>query len=270
MLLACPWGPVGAQGGARPDSAPPGVLVDIGGYRLHLHCSGSGSPVVLLEAGAGDFSSDWSLVQPAVSQVTRVCSYDRAGYAWSDAGPLPRTIRQVTSELHAMIGAAGLPAPLVLVGHSLGGLYARAFAAAHPDQVAGVVLIDAAHEDNPILLNGREALLRATSRGRDIPAPRLQRAADELIPENGPPQTRAPELMAPFDRLPSRAQEARRWAMARPGFSGTRASEFDYLPEELALLEGPPLAARLCQPSSRARRGAARRRWGIPGRFKRP
>src|SRR5437870_10242016 len=82
------------QTNEAPKPPPPGKLVDIGGYRLHVDCTGRGGPTVVLEAGAGDFSFDWSLVQPEVARFTRVCSYDRAGSAWSDPGPVPRTMRQ--------------------------------------------------------------------------------------------------------------------------------------------------------------------------------
>src|ERR1700741_170271 len=77
----------------------PGKLVDLGGHKLHVNCSGKGSPVVVIENGLGDFSFDWVLVQTRVSQFTRICTYDRAGYAWSDAGPKPRTFAQINLEL---------------------------------------------------------------------------------------------------------------------------------------------------------------------------
>src|SRR5919112_1704581 len=86
---------------------PPGRLVDVGGYRLHLNCTGGGGPAVVLIAGAGDFSFDWSLVQPQLSRFARVCSYDRAGLAWSDLGPTPRTMRQDAHELRLLLARAG-------------------------------------------------------------------------------------------------------------------------------------------------------------------
>lgn len=127
---------------------PPGRLVDVGGHRLHLHCMGEGSPTVILEAGWGSFSSDWSLVQPTLAKRTRVCAYDRAGSGWSDAGPLPRTPQQIAAELDTLLRNAGENGPYVLVGHSLGGRYVRMFAAQHPEEVAGLVLVDARHEQH--------------------------------------------------------------------------------------------------------------------------
>ena len=121
---------------------PPGQRVDVGGYRLHLNCSGTGSPTVVIDAGWGDWSTTWGLVQPDVAKATRVCTYDRAGSGWSDNGPLPRDARQFAQELSTLLKTAGVPGPYVLVGHSLGGLTMRVFAHEHPSGVAGVVLID--------------------------------------------------------------------------------------------------------------------------------
>jgi pimeloyl-ACP methyl ester carboxylesterase len=115
----------------------------VGGHRLHLHCAGTGSPAVVIEAGLGDWSATWSRrVQPDAAGTTRVCAYDRAGLGWSDAGPLPRTAERAAQELHTLLREAGVPGPYVLVGHSLGGLLVRVFAHAYPADVAGVVLID--------------------------------------------------------------------------------------------------------------------------------
>jgi pimeloyl-ACP methyl ester carboxylesterase len=126
---------------------PPGVLLDVGGHRLHLRCVGAGEPVTVLEGGADFFSADWIWVQSSVASVTRVCAYDRAGSGFSEPGPRPRDGARVAGELHALLRAAGEPGPYVLAGHSVGGLYARVFAAAYPAEVAGVVLIDPGHPD---------------------------------------------------------------------------------------------------------------------------
>ena len=97
-----------------PPVAPPGRLIDVGGWRLHLNCTGRASPsqpTVILEAGIGDFSVEWSLVQPAVANFARVCSYDRGGDGWSDIGPQPRTMRQQVYELHTLLEKAGVNPP---------------------------------------------------------------------------------------------------------------------------------------------------------------
>lgn len=128
------------------DFPPPGELVSVGPHKLHLNCAGSGSPTVIVEAGSGSWSIHWSVVQHQVAQQTRICTYDRAGYGWSESGPEPRTGEQIVTELHTLLQNAGIEGPYVLVGHSLGGLYTRLYADTYPDEVAGIVLVDALHE----------------------------------------------------------------------------------------------------------------------------
>jgi pimeloyl-ACP methyl ester carboxylesterase len=125
---------------------PPGQLVDLGGRRLHVHCSGSGSPTVVLDAGLGIGEVLWRLVQPEVAAFASVCSYDRAGYGYSDPGPLPRTVERRGDDLRAALRAAGRPPPYVLVGHSAAGLLARSYQLRFPQEVTGMVLVDASHE----------------------------------------------------------------------------------------------------------------------------
>lgn len=122
--------------------------MDVGGHRLHLNCAGAGSPSVVLDSALGGSSLSWSLVQPAVSRVTRTCSYDRAGFAWSDAGPLPRTAGRAARELQVLLERAAVPAPYLLVGHSFGGLVMQIFATAYRAEVAGLVLVDPAHPED--------------------------------------------------------------------------------------------------------------------------
>ena len=140
---------------------PPGQLVDVGGYRLHINCIGEGTPTVVMESGCGGSSLDWCFVQPAVAQFTRACTYDRAGYGWSDPGPTPRVGQRVVSELHALLTKAGIEGPYVLVGHSLGGLYIRLYASQYPDEAAGMVLVDTTHEDLISRLSSNERRLQA-------------------------------------------------------------------------------------------------------------
>src|SRR5688572_6672126 len=122
---------------------PPGELVDVGRYRLHLNCTGSGSPTVVIDSGMGDWSASWSSwVQPEVAKTTRVCTYDRAGAGWSESGSRPPTVEQFTKELHTLLQNAGIPGPYVLVGHSLGGFTVRVFVHDYAADVAGVVLIE--------------------------------------------------------------------------------------------------------------------------------
>jgi pimeloyl-ACP methyl ester carboxylesterase len=126
---------------------PPGQLVDVGGYKLHIRCLGADSPTVILLDGLPSMSASWANVQPTVAQTTRVCAYDRAGGGWSDPGPKPRDAQQIATELHTLLAKAELAGPYVLVGQSFGGLYARLYADRYPGEVSGMVLVDASHPD---------------------------------------------------------------------------------------------------------------------------
>ena len=122
-----------------------GQLVDLGGFRLHLYCTGAGKPAVLLDAGAFDSLEQWDLVQPGVAKFTQVCSYDRPGIGYSDFSPNPQTSSNIAQELHQALVRAGITAPYLPVGHSIAGLYARVFASRFRDQVAGLMLEDSVH-----------------------------------------------------------------------------------------------------------------------------
>lgn len=126
---------------------PPGQRYDVGGFKLHINCMGQGSPVVVLDAGVGGFSLEWMPVQKALSEHTKVCAYDRAGYGWSDMGPLPRTTAHISYELHQLLHAAQLKPPYILVGHSFGGYSVQHFARSYPEEVAGMVLVDSSHPE---------------------------------------------------------------------------------------------------------------------------
>jgi pimeloyl-ACP methyl ester carboxylesterase len=125
---------------------PPGKRYDVGGHRLQLYCTGEGSPGVILEAGAGSPGLIWTFVQEKLSSSTRVCSYDRAGFGWSDPASGPLSPANVAQELHTLLGEAGIPGPYILVGHSAGGVYVRAYTSQYPSEVAGLVLLDSSHE----------------------------------------------------------------------------------------------------------------------------
>jgi pimeloyl-ACP methyl ester carboxylesterase len=124
----------------------PGELIDVGGHRLHVVRSGDG-PTIVFESGPGGMALDWTLVKNELADEVTTVAYDRAGTGWSEVGPRPRDVATIVKELHTALGASGSSAPYVLVGHSFGGLIVRAFAYTYPDEVAGLVLVDAAHED---------------------------------------------------------------------------------------------------------------------------
>jgi pimeloyl-ACP methyl ester carboxylesterase len=136
-----------AKSNLKKQYPAPGQLVDVGGTKMHIHCTGQGSPTIILAAGGADFSLTWAYVQPQVARFTRVCSYDRAGFAWSEPSPRPRTASTMVEELHTLLVNAGIEGPYVLVGHSLGGLLVRMYAHNYPGQVVGMVMVDSAHEE---------------------------------------------------------------------------------------------------------------------------
>jgi pimeloyl-ACP methyl ester carboxylesterase len=125
---------------------PTGRLVVTESGTMHLHCIGEGAPTVVLEAGSNSWSDAWALMQPQVGAFARVCSYDRAGYGWSEASSLPRTPEQIAHDLQTLLTMAAVPPPYILVGHSAGGKAARLFASFYATDVAGLVLVDARHE----------------------------------------------------------------------------------------------------------------------------
>lgn len=179
----------------------PGRLVDVGGRKLHLHCTGAGAPTVVLEAGASAFAIDWSLVQPEIARTNRVCSYDRAGHGWSDPAKAVTTPERVALDLHAALAAAGEKPPYVMVGASMGGIYVRIYQARHPDDIVGMVLVDPAHEDRLFTMYRGEGVtiasltaeqLRSTMPSRPVPVPR-----------------RSVQTGAPFDKLPRELYELR-------------------------------------------------------------
>lgn len=131
----------------RNESPPPGRMVDVGGYQLHLYCLGEGQPTVVLEAGQGDFSTVWALVQSEVAKDVRVCAYDRAGMGWSGRSAGDQNAADIAGDLHTLLANAGEKPPYILAGHSIGGLYVRQFASLYPEEVAGMVLVDSVHEE---------------------------------------------------------------------------------------------------------------------------
>ena len=138
---------------STPEVAPPGTLVDIGGRKMHLHCTGSGQPTVILESSFNQFALDWWFVQPEVAKFTRVCSYDRAALGWSDAGRYRHHPEQIVADLHALLIAAREKPPYVFASQAMGSIYTRAYQARYPDEAGGFVFVDPAHEDtflNPL------------------------------------------------------------------------------------------------------------------------
>ena len=236
-----------------PPYPPPGRLVDIGGWRLHIDCRGEskpGEPTVILEAGIGDFSSEWSLVQPGVARFARVCSYDRADEGWSDIGPHPRTFQQLVYELHTLLKAADVRPPYLLVAHSYGAWVVRFYRMKYPAEIEGMVLIEGG-VDNPyrMLADGRlhrssddetgspipPAQTSNPTRESDVPSAamgQIMAAARQLAPRANEP---------PRDRLPIEAQRMRTWVYSQPKHWMQCCSKIEA--DELALLRRERLSA---------------------------
>jgi pimeloyl-ACP methyl ester carboxylesterase len=224
-----------------PDSSnytPTGKLLDIGGYKLHINCTGVGNPAVIFISGAGDFSFDWSLIQPSISRFTQGCSYDRAGQAWSQLGPVPRTMRQEAYELHLLLSKARIKPPFILVGHSIGGLISRVYAQQYPREVAGMVLVDPTHEDTTLMYQGKIVRVRDSAKGRPVPPVQTMKSSPPKPPTGDDIKQQEfnrqvfgpPKIEPPFDKLPADIQRVRLWALSNPKlFAATE----DYWAEEL-------------------------------------
>jgi len=152
----------------RVSFKPPGKLIDVNGRKMHIYCIGNKSPTIILDSGTGGFSLEWIDIQHSLSQYVRVCAYDRAGYGWSDMGPLPRTTKRITHELHTLLQNAGIHGPYIMVGHSFGGFTAQYFARYFNHEIAGIVLIDSSHEEQVYRLpeNGKDVVRRSLHQDR--------------------------------------------------------------------------------------------------------
>ena len=233
-----------AQDASVPPLPPPGRLIDVGGWRLHLNCTGKAvpsQPTVILEAGVGDFSVEWSLVQPGVSAYARVCSYDRAGDGWSDLGPHPRTFHQIVYELHTLLEKAGEQPPYVLVGHSYGGWLVRLYGFTYPADVVGMVLVEAGADDPLRMMpNGKVVHASELPAGKTVPPVQTSKPLRESdIPPAALAQIKAglekASLTAnepPRDKLPADAQRMRTWALGQVKHVAAAVNPFEN--EELA------------------------------------
>jgi pimeloyl-ACP methyl ester carboxylesterase len=183
-----------AQGAPPPPYPPPGRMVDAGGYRVHLYCTGEGSPTVIV-AGAG-YSFDWALVQPEVSRFTRICTYDVSGTAWSEPGPALTCSGRV-DELHTILNKAGIRGPYILAGFSIGGLIERRYADLYPNEVVGMVIVDHAFID---------------AGSGDPPAESVSGPDSPPVLISKTPIIPTVEQTSDFGNLPERSRALHRWA----------------------------------------------------------
>jgi pimeloyl-ACP methyl ester carboxylesterase len=210
--------------------APLGKLVDVGGYRVHLYCTGKGSPAVVI-AGAG-YSFDWGLVQPGVSEFTEICTYDHSGIAWSDPGPRDSCPLRV-KELHGALHTAGIAPPYVMVGHSLGALVARYYQREFSEEVKGMVFVDHAWGFRPVL---QQLPLR--------PGP-LFGAGQASTTEDAPVVPKVSQLddSDTFRKLPPADYQLHQWANSLPGHKAVMSRNSDLVNECSTSLEhkNPPI-----------------------------
>ena len=194
-----------AKQAPSPQAYPPsGRMVDIGGRKLHLDCKGTGSPTVILMAGGGAFSMDWALVQPKLSESTRVCSYDRAGLGWSDPGPAEDTVEETLSDLHALLQASGERGPYVLVGASISGIFIQAYQRTFPKDVVALVFSNSSNRIG-FQVKGKIGLIWELTEAEI-------RSAYPLPPSVNPKPTSEED---PFDKLPPDLQKVRLWLDVR-------------------------------------------------------
>lgn len=262
---------------------PPGRLIDLGTHKLHLCCAGTGAPTVVFDAALGGSSLSWGLIQPAVVQLTRCCSYDRAGFGWSEPGPLPRTAGRIAAELDELLRRAQVPPPYLLVGHSFGGLVMRLLVARRRDHVAGLVLIEPAIPEewaNPgesqrqSIARGvklcrygaaaaRRGVARAVTRLVDIGAIGLARKLVRVISRGGL-QRQDEQILAPIWKLPPESRKLLKQMWTQPGFFDALGSQIESICESASEVQREadadygdlPLAVITAEGASEARRRA--------------
>jgi pimeloyl-ACP methyl ester carboxylesterase len=201
----------------------PGALVDVGGRKMHVNCTGRGQPTVILEGSDDTPSLDWWFVQPDLAKTTRVCSSDHAGMGWSEPAKDPLTVDRVVADLHAALTAAGEAPPYVIVGASIGALQARAFQLKYPTEVAGIVFENAGHEDQfRVMVDGKITPAWQATAGQ------FRKAMEEMRPpaDAPPPPPPPPSREGPFAKLPPDVL-ATRMTFERRFFNRSSAEGFD-------------------------------------------
>ena len=239
----------------RGSRRPPGRFIDVGGFRLHLYATGEGAPVVVFDAALAGSSISWTFVQPAVARFARACAYDRAGFGWSEGGPMPRTAGRIADELRVLLDRAGEPPPYLLVGHSFGGFVTRIFAAKYRADTAGLVLVDPAHPEDWVTPAPKEqvridrgarlcrqgsiaARLGIASLVSALVGAGALRPARALVKLMSRGDLRADAdqdwLLAPMFKLPPATQQTLRWFWTQPRFYEALGSQIESIPASAA------------------------------------
>lgn len=232
---------------------PPGRMVSIGSHRLHVLSAGTGVPTVVFEAALGASSISWALVQPEIAELTGTCAYDRAGMGFSELGPEPRTAQRIVDEMHALLEAAAVPKPYLLVGHSYGGMTCQLFAAQYPSEVAGLLLLDPADPNAWLrptqeqrrklwagallarrgVLAAHLGIARGTAALARHGARRLARITAAAV-SGGILAGRSERIIAPVNRIPSALRPMLAAIWTQPRFYQSLASQIRYMPESAA------------------------------------
>jgi len=197
------------------EPPPLGKLVDVGGFKLHIHTTGKGGPPVVLLAGSGNWSIHWSLVQPKVAEFAQVSSLDYQGLGWSEFGPPHRGLKQDAYEIRTLLREAGLEGPYLFVGQSLGGLIAQVFASSWPEDVAGIIFVDSSTPDLRLkfMKDGQGVWDLCRNRGRGEPVPPIQKRLLQKPELKSFPQNRDYGDLTMF---PSHIQELFQWFAKKP------------------------------------------------------
>ena len=234
---------------------PPGAMLGLPGYRLHVRCEGRGPVMVLLQAGLNDFSLQWSRLQPLLAQETRTCSYDRAGLGWSEPSPSPPTITHAVDDLHAVVQSTSADAPLVLVGHSYGSLLVRLYAQQHPENIRAIVLLDPANEFMAERMPGyAQALASAVDQFRKL----ARLASLGLIALSS--------KSVPADRLDGEALQQYRAVVAAGSFFKAAAAETAEMLNNLRAMQAAPQTALASIPVVIISRGQPEAIPGLPNK----
>jgi len=215
-----------------------------------VNCTGKGRPTVVVENGLGDFSFDWILVQKKVAAFARICTYDRAGYAWSEPGPKPRTFSQINLELRDALSKLQEHGPFILVGHSYGGPVIRNFAAIYSHDVAGMVLVDAAFEGQRVGIGGAKTMrLGEDAKGRSVPPPHEEMKESDKPAMPPEAAATAAAIQQPLDplykALPEAEQKLQMWAQALPAIGDAESSQMEWSGEYFAKWLAAPQAGKL-------------------------
>jgi pimeloyl-ACP methyl ester carboxylesterase len=215
----------------------PQQLVDVGGGRkMNLYCVGSGSPTIILESGFGSAMWTWGYVQGTLAKLTRTCAYDRAGYGFSDPGPMPRTASTIATDLHELLAHANIPPPYVLVGHSLGGYHVRLFADEYPNTVLGLVLLDPATTATTPILDSMKSVSDADKADTERRQMCLRLSQEGQF--DSPSWTRCVEN---DPRYTPEMNEGRQFTKRRPGYWMTVNSEYVSGPIDESILNAIPV-----------------------------